>query len=125
MKNKKRRGGYLLLSLVLLLTEIGIGRFVHDAFLRPYGGDILVVILIYCLIRVVIPTGWRRLPLYVFIFACAVEVLQYFDFVTLIGLGDNAVARTALGTSFSFLDILCYFVGCALVALVEGARKKP
>ena len=30
--------------LFLLLTELFIGIFVHDRFIRPYAGDVLVVI---------------------------------------------------------------------------------
>ena len=33
------------------------------------------------------------MPLYVFVFAACVEVLQYFDLVTLLGLSGNRFAR--------------------------------
>ena len=42
---------YFLLTLLLLGVEIFIGACMHDAVIRPYGGDVLVVILLYCLIR--------------------------------------------------------------------------
>ena len=65
MKHKKLRAAYLTAFLALLCIEILIGAFVHDAFVRPYVGDVLVVILIYCLIRIVKPTGIKLLLLYV------------------------------------------------------------
>lgn len=124
MKNKKKRLIYLLAFTVLLITEVLIALYVHDNIVRPYIGDVIVVILIYCAIRVVFPTGVKLLPLYVFLFALTVETLQYFDFVTLLGLNDITVLRIALGSTFSFPDIVCYAVGCALVYITELLIKK-
>ncbi|HEX3935338.1 MAG TPA: DUF2809 domain-containing protein, partial [Puia sp.] len=42
---------YFLLTLGLTGVEIFIGACMHDAVIRPYGGDLLVVILLYCLVR--------------------------------------------------------------------------
>ena len=124
MKNKKKRLIYLLAFTVLLITEVLIALYVHDNIVRPYIGDVIVVILIYCAIRVVFPTGVKLLPLYVFLFALTVEILQYFDFVTLLGLNDITVLRIALGSTFSFPDIVCYAVGCTLVYITELLIKK-
>jgi len=41
--NKK----FFLLTVFLFIVELYIGFFVQDDFIRPYGGDFLVVILIY------------------------------------------------------------------------------
>ena len=43
---KKQRITYAAIFAVLLLIEIGIGLFVHDDFLRPYVGDVLVTVLL-------------------------------------------------------------------------------
>ena len=37
---------YLFLTLVFLAIEIGIALFVNDDLIRPFAGDVLVVILI-------------------------------------------------------------------------------
>ncbi len=103
----------------ILVSEILIALFVRDAFIRPYGGDILVTILICAFVRIFFPRGIRLLPLYVFLFAAAVEALQYFDFVRLIGLADNPFFSVLLGRSFSWIDIVCYGIGCAVFALAE------
>lgn len=42
---------YFIWSILLLCIEIYIGAYVRDAWIRPYGGDFLVVILLYCLLR--------------------------------------------------------------------------
>ena len=110
----KKRLGYILAFTILLITEILIALFVRDDFIRPYGGDILVTVLICAAVRIVFPTGVRLLPVWVFLFATAVEIGQYFDFVTLLGLGNIAFFRILLGSTFSMADLLCYAVGCVL-----------
>lgn len=111
MKNKRLI--YATIFCVLVIMEICIALFVHDAFVRPYVGDMLVTLLLCCLTRVVIPNKVRLLPLFVFLFAACVEVGQYFDLVALLGLEDNRFISIALGRTFSWMDIVCYTVGCA------------
>ena len=120
----KKRIGYALAFLILLITEILIALFVRDDFIRPYGGDILVTVLICAAVRIVFPTGVRLLPVWVFLFAAAVEIGQYFDFVTLLGLGNIPFFRILLGSTFSPADLLCYAVGCVLFWLGEKIITK-
>ena len=110
---------YLIATLVILAVEIFIGLFVHDRFVRPFVGDVLVVVLIYTFIRIFIPEKVRLLPLYVFIFAVVVELLQLIRIVEILGLQDNKLMSTIIGTSFDIRDILCYFVGCAFCGIWE------
>ena len=115
---------YLIATLVLLATEVCIALFVHDGFVRPFIGDVLVVILIYTFLRIFIPEKVRWLSLYIFIFAVLVEVLQYFRIVEVLGLQDNKVMSTIIGTSFDIRDILCYFVGCVLTGIWDFTSFK-
>ncbi len=108
---KKKRITYLILFCVLLLVEILIALFVRDDFVRPYVGDMLVTVLLCCLIRVFVPNGIKLLPLYVFLFAAAVEIGQYFNVVELLGFSDNQLVSTLLGTTFSVYDLVCYAIG--------------
>ena len=110
---KRKRIVYLSLSIILFLIELFIALFVHDRFIRPYFGDVLVVILVYSAVRVIFPEKPKLLPIYVFIFAVLVEVSQYLDLAEL--LGGGVILSTIIGTSFSWLDILCYFVGTLLI----------
>ncbi|MBE6540802.1 MAG: DUF2809 domain-containing protein [Ruminococcaceae bacterium] len=116
---KKRRIIYALLFLTVLLSEILIALFVNDNFVRPYMGDMLVTVLICSFFRVFIPKGVKLLPVYVFLFAAAVEVCQYFDIVKLFGLEGNRFISVLLGRTFSLADILCYAAGCILFFGVE------
>lgn len=98
---------------------MGIALFVNDAFVRPYVGDMLVTLLLCCLCRVIIPDKVRLLPVYVFVFAACVEIGQYFDVVALLGLADNRIISIALGRTFSWMDIVCYAVGCVAAFLLD------
>lgn len=98
--------------MVLFSIETLIALYVHDTVIRPYVGDMLVVVLVYCFVRIFINRPWRGLPLCVFLFAVLVEVMQYFQAAELLGLQDNTVARVVLGSVFDWNDILCYAVGC-------------
>ena len=111
---KKRRIIYAVLFLSVLLAEILIALFVKDAFVRPYVGDMLVTVLICSFLRIFFPTGVNLLPVYVFLFAAAVELGQYLDMVKLLGLENNTFFSVLLGRTFSFPDIICYAVGCVL-----------
>ena len=115
----KRRGIYAAAFVLLLIVEVLIALFVRDRFIRPYGGDILVTVLICCFVRIFFPKKIKLLPLLVFLFAAAVEVGQYFDYVTLLGLGEIEFFRILRGTSFSVADIFCYGAGGLLFWAVE------
>ena len=116
------RMGYGLAALLLFVIEVLIALFVRDRFIRPYGGDILVTLLICCVIRVILPRNYR-LPIGggVLAFAILVEVGQYFGLVYLLGLGHIEFFRILNGTGFSWWDMVCYAVGCILFVAVDIA----
>ena len=105
--------------LILLITEILIALFVNDKIVRPYVGDILVTLLICCFIRIFIPNKLKTLPVFVFAFSVLVEFAQYINVVKLLGLLDIAFFRIIIGTSFSWIDIICYGAGCILFFVFE------
>lgn len=121
---KKSRLLFGLIFLGLLLTEVLIALFVNDNFIRPFFGDVLVTVLICCFCRIWIPNKVRALPVYVFLFATAVEVSQYFDIVKLLGLENNRFLSTLMGRTFSAPDILCYAVGCLLFFALDFVVQK-
>lgn len=118
------RLNYLIGFLILMAVETYIAVNVHDRFIRPYIGDVLVVIVLYCFIRIIVPTGIKRLPLYLFLFSTAVEVGQYFNLAAMLGLGGNRLARIILGSTFDWKDIGCYGAGCILLWIWEKCRDR-
>ncbi len=121
---KKMKIVYAALTVLFLMVEIIIALYVHDDFIRPYVGDGLVVMVIYFFIRIWIPEKVRLLPLYVFLFAAFVEVMQYFRLVELLGLGESRFFRILLGSTFDFKDIVCYGAGCLILGIWEWIRYK-
>ncbi|MBR5272029.1 MAG: DUF2809 domain-containing protein [Clostridia bacterium] len=123
-KKAKSRLWYAVIAFIIFVVEIIIALYVDDKFIRPFGGDILVVILLCCIVRIFCTRKPKALALWVFIFAVAVEVAQYLDVVNLLGLGHIQFFRTIIGTDFSFIDILCYAVGCVIFFVIETAVRK-
>ncbi|MDD3240226.1 MAG: DUF2809 domain-containing protein [Lachnospira sp.] len=111
----KKRIQYFIAFVCLLVIEVLIALYIHDSIIRPFIGDVLVVIVIYTFVRIWIPEGVKLLPLYVFIFAAAVEGLQYLNIVKLLGLENNTFMRILIGSTFDWKDIICYMVGCILI----------
>ena len=120
----KKRILYAVATLFLLLIEVIIALYVHDDFIRPYVGDVLVVIVIYTFIRMIIPEKCRLLPLYIFIFAAGVELLQLAKIVEILGVEDNTFLKTLIGSVFDVKDIVCYAVGCVILGVYEWIRTR-
>lgn len=112
----KWNGRYALAFLAFTLVEVFIALFVRDAFIRPYLGDVLVVVVVYCFARIFLPPC-RLLPLWVFLLAAAIELGQYFSLVDRLGLRGNRVLAVMLGSTFDPADLACYFVGCVCLFL--------
>jgi hypothetical protein len=120
---------YFGLTALLFIIEVIIALYVHDSFIRPYFGDFLVSILVYCAVKSFFHTPTGSTALWVLLFSYTVEVSQYFHLVDVIGLGHSAVACAIMGTHFSFIDMLMYTLGIILVLFLEmyfndeGVRK--
>ena len=103
---------YCVLTGILLIVEIFIGAFVpHTKWLRSYGGDILVIPLIYSIIRIFT----NKLPALLPVLVCGIgflaEIAQYFHLSDKLGFARGSLMSILIGTSFSWLDIICYFAG--------------
>lgn len=114
---------YFFLLILLFATEVFIAVYLHDALIRPYGGDFLVVILIYCFVKSFLNTPVMVTALAVLLFSYLIETLQYFHLVDILGLEKSKIARTVIGTSFAWTDLLAYSLGILLVLTVEFAIK--
>lgn len=110
---------YFLLTILLFFIELCIALFVNDNFIRPYFGDVLVVILIYCFAKTFLNISVKKVAISVLVFAFCIETLQYFLIVEKLHLEDNKIATTVIGTSFAWEDILAYIVGIVLVIIFE------
>lgn len=110
---------FFLLTLVLFVIEVLIAVYVHDNFVRPYVGDYLVVMLIYCALRTFINASPLKIAVAVLLFAYFIELLQYFHLVDRLGLAGNTIVRTVIGYGFEWLDLLAYTLGVITILLLE------
>jgi hypothetical protein len=117
---------YFWWMMLLLGIEIYIAWCTHDAIIRPYGGDYLCVICLYTLIQTFWDLPPRPLALWVFAFACFVEVTQYFHLADRLGFTKPSIIRTIMGYSFTWIDLGCYALGTATTLVAESlaARRR-
>lgn len=111
----KKRIPYIIILILLIAVEVVIALTQHGNWLRYYGGDVIVVWAVYCLVQSVI--GGKKpviTHIGVLIFAFLVEFLQYIHIVDIIGLGDIEFFRILIGTSFAVEDLLSYALGTAI-----------
>lgn len=119
----KKRMFYFFVFVGLFCIELYIALFVHDNFVRPYLGDVIFIPLVYCLLRTFVPKRFRFLLLGVLILAIGVEFAQLLGITKWIS-GGNPFLLALLGTSYSFVDIICYVAGTAITFCVEWVLLK-
>lgn len=105
--------------LLIFVIEVLIALFVRDAIIRPYGGDVLVVIMIYYFVKTFVKTKPLYIGIGTLLFAYAVEIGQYFNLVEILNLQDNKIMRIIIGSSFSWGDMACYTVGVLICLLID------
>jgi len=99
-----------------------IALFVRDAFVRPYLGDTLAVILVYAGLRAVLRIGMLGAGAAALAIAFAIEFGQRFGLLDLLGLRDLPIARIVLGSGFDPWDLAAYTIGALLVLIFERVR---
>lgn len=115
---------YFILTILLFLIEITIALYLHDTFIRPYFGDFLVVILLYCFLKSFLNLSvWIAAGL-VLVFSFTIEIAQYFNMVEKLGLRDYKIATVVLGNSFAWMDLLAYIIGILTVISFEKISFK-
>lgn len=114
---------YFLLALFFFIIEVLIALYVKDNFVRPYVGDYLVVMLIYCAVRTFIKANPVKVAVGVLLFAYLIETLQYFRIVDRLGLAGNTLAKTVIGYGFEWADMLAYTLGVVTIVGVERSVR--
>jgi hypothetical protein len=111
------------LATCLFCLEIFIAAFLHDGLIRPYVGDSIAVIFLYCLVKSLadVPTGPTVLG--VLLVAYTLEALQYVHMLTYLGLQHSRLLSIVLGSHFEWIDLVAYTLGALLILIVEKARN--
>lgn len=102
---------HALIAALLFGVEVCIAAFVNDDFVRPYVGDLLVVILIHYGLRAFLRISVNAATISTLLFAFAVEGTQALGLIHRLGLTDNLAAKLILGNTFQWGDLLVYAVG--------------
>lgn len=110
---------YFGLTILIFIIEVLIALFVNDNFVRPYLGDVLVVILIYCFVKSFLNVSVLTVAIFVLIFSFTIEFLQFINIIEKLHLEKSKIARTVIGTSFSWIDLLTYIFGITIVLIIE------
>lgn len=110
---------YFILTILLFAVEVLIALYVHDTIIRPYIGDLLVVILIYCFVKSFFYFSVLKTAIGVLIFSYGIETLQYLKFVEILGLQHSKAANTIIGNSFAWIDLVAYTGGFVTILLAE------
>ncbi|WP_029033386.1 DUF2809 domain-containing protein [Salinimicrobium terrae] len=113
---------YFLAAVILFFIEVFIAVFVQDSFIRPYGGDFLVVIFLYCLLKSFFRIPVKNAIFGVLLFSFVVEGSQYLRLVDLMGLQDNKIASVVLGNYFEWLDMVIYTLAALTIYWIEIMR---
>lgn len=119
---------YTGIFLVLLLVEILIGTFLDSGFIRDYGGDILVLPVVYFLIRIF----WARpskansliLPGMLFLLGAFAELLQAIDLTGILGIDKRSLLGILIGSVCDPMDMLCYAAGVCIVYIYLFFEKR-
>ena len=120
------RPAWLLATLALFTVEAAIARYAPQGLLRGFGGDVLVVVLVYAALRTCVARPPARLALWALLFACGIECLQGLGMVDALGLhGQTALhrmLRIALGATFDVWDLVAYGCGWLLCRAINQPR---
>ena len=114
---------FSLLFAFVFTIEVLIAAFIDDSFIRPFVGDMLVVILLYFFVRMVAKFEHLQVLIGVLLFSYLVELAQYFNLIALLNLQDIKLARIIIGTTYDEMDLVAYSLGALILHLPTSAIK--
>lgn len=103
-----------LFTSALFAIECIIATYFHDPLLRSFGGDVLVMPLMYSFLRMFVSFSGTGLVWALFAFACLIEIGQYFHLASWLGLAPHSWGEIILGATFDPKDLLAYALGTGL-----------
>lgn len=115
--------GYGAAALLVLAVELIIALFVRDAFVRPYVGDTLAVVLLYAAVLAVLELPRAAVALGALAVALLIELGQGLGLLETLGLADVTVARVVLGTYCDPHDCVAYAAALPLIALTDPSGR--
>lgn len=116
---------YGVAAALIFAIEVAIAAgAIGGGFVRGSVGDILVIVLIYCGLRVFSLAPARAAALATAAGFVA-EALQYVHMADLLGLQEGSVPYILLGNTFSASDLVMYLIGGALALIMDRLVLLP
>jgi len=112
---------YFGFTLLLLSIEILIALYAYDQIIRPYAGDFLIVIFLYCLVMSFFNAPVKTVAISVLLFSYLIEASQYFNLTHHLGMDNSKIAPLILGNSFSWIDMLAYTLGTGVIFMLQSS----
>lgn len=106
--------------MLLFGIEVLIALYAHDQFIRPYAGDFLIVIFLFCLVKAFLNVPSGPLILSVLALSYLIEITQYFNLIHHLGLDQSKIAPLILGNHFSWIDMVAYTLGAAVMFRLQS-----
>ncbi|OAB81825.1 ribosomal maturation YjgA family protein [Cochleicola gelatinilyticus] len=103
-------------TLLLLLLEIAIAVWKFHPFVRGFVGDVLVVLLLFCFLKIFLKIASEKIALGVLFIAFTIEVLQAFKISEKLQITSEAV-KISMGSTFDVWDLVAYSLGYLLIYL--------
>ncbi|CAD7805430.1 hypothetical protein CHRY9390_01365 [Chryseobacterium aquaeductus] len=121
----KFKSKYLILTILIFLVEVLVATVLKDQFfIRAYLGDVIVVMLLYTFVKSFLIINDTKLILGILAFSCIIEFAQFFNIAEKLGFQPGSLMYIVIGNSFSWIDILCYAVGCLLLYLFVKIKNQ-
>ena len=121
--SQKRRVGWAVTGVIILVIEIYIAIFIKGGFIRHYIGDVLATAMLYAFGRAIFRVAPINLAIFVFIISLFIEAAQYLKILEILDV-KSSILRIIFGGTFDWTDIICYLAGCILAYLFENLSMK-
>ncbi|RMZ49683.1 DUF2809 domain-containing protein [Flavobacteriaceae bacterium PRS1] len=115
---------YFFWFLILFIIEACIAFFIKEGFIRHTFGDVLVVIMLYCLIKSFVKAKPIYTVITVLIVSFGIEFLQLTHILQWLHIENNKALKLILGSTFDINDLLAYLFGIIVVLLIEYKYSK-
>lgn len=119
---RSKRLLYIIGFVILLGIETAIATYLKTGFIRANLGDLLVVILLYCLLMACSNISVKTGLFVTLAISFLIELLQLVNLPQYIPEEYKNVATLVFGSHFSWLDLLMYVLGIVLVWGIENFK---
>ncbi|WP_462191373.1 ribosomal maturation YjgA family protein [Campylobacter concisus] len=117
--SQKRRVGWVVTGVIILVIEIYIAIFIKGGFIRHYIGDVLATAMLYAFGRAIFRVAPINLAIFVFVISLFIEAAQYLKILEILDVKSSTL-RIIFGGTFDWADIIYYLVGCILAYMFEN-----